>query len=135
MMLAFVACYLVFLFFPVAGPNYAFPHPVGPVREVWTAKVVYAALGAGSSVGAAFPSSHVAATVAVAIGAWRVWRLLGVVLAIECLFLTVGVVYCQMHYAVDAIAGMMVGVGAACLAPRLWSWWDSRSQIGGDVRL
>src|SRR5713101_6012233 len=62
MMVAYVACYLVFLFFPVAGPYYAFPHPEGPVRQVWSAQLVYGLLVGGSSFGAAFPSSHVAAT-------------------------------------------------------------------------
>ncbi|MGD2136460.1 MAG: phosphatase PAP2 family protein, partial [Gemmatimonadales bacterium] len=64
LMLGFVLCYLVFLFFPVAGPNYLFSEPTGAARDVWTADVVYAILGAGSAIGTAFPSSHVAATVA-----------------------------------------------------------------------
>jgi hypothetical protein len=29
--------------------------------------------------------------------------------------LTVGVVYCQMHYAVDALAGLVVGAGVTWL--------------------
>ena len=32
--------------------------------------------------------------------------------------LTVGVVYCQMHYAVDALAGLAVGVIVAVLVSR-----------------
>jgi membrane-associated phospholipid phosphatase len=37
-------------------------------------------------------------------------RKLGVLLAVPTLLLTIGVVYCQMHYAVDALAGVGLGV-------------------------
>ncbi len=57
-MIAFVPCYLAFVLFPVAGPNWIFPEPTGAVRDVWSARIVYDALEA-SSFGTAFPSSHV----------------------------------------------------------------------------
>jgi membrane-associated phospholipid phosphatase len=119
-MLAFVACYLVFVLFPVAGPNYAFPHPTGPVREVWSARLVYDLLAGGSSVGAAFPSSHVAATLAATVAAWRAWPALGRTMLGPFLLLVVAVVYCQMHYAVDAASGLLVGIAVCVAAPRLW---------------
>jgi len=96
--------------FPVAGPNYTFPHPTGPVREVWSARLVYGTLAQGSSFGAAFPSSHVAATVAATLAALGQWRPLGWTCAVLSALLAVGTVYCQMHYAVDATAGVAVGV-------------------------
>jgi membrane-associated phospholipid phosphatase len=119
-MLAFVPCYLVFVLFPVAGPNYACPHPEGVVREVWPARLVYGVLAGGSSVGAAFPSSHVAATFAATVAAWREWPVLGRWMLIPFLMLTVAVVYCQMHYAVDAVSGLVVGLLAGYAAPVLW---------------
>jgi membrane-associated phospholipid phosphatase len=119
-MLAFVACYLVFVLFPVAGPNYAFPHPTGPVREVWPARLVYRLLAGGSSVGAAFPSSHVAATLAATIAAWRAWPAMGRTMLAPFLLLTVAVVYCQMHYAVDALAGLVVGIAVSGVAAQVW---------------
>ena len=69
--------------------------------------MVYSALRGGSAFGAAFPSSHVAATVAATIGAWRGSRRLGVILAVPTALLAVGVVYCQMHYAIDSAAGLL----------------------------
>lgn len=117
-MAAFFVCYLFFVFFPVAGPYYAFPRPTGPFVETITARLVYGALASGSSYGAAFPSSHVAATLAAAIAAWRGSRRMGLLLAIPTLLLTVAVVYCQMHYGVDALAGLAVGAAVA---------WISRS--------
>jgi membrane-associated phospholipid phosphatase len=131
-MLAFVACYLVFILFPVAGPNYAFPHPTGPVREVWSARLVYHLLAGGSSVGAAFPSSHIAATLATTLAAWRAWPAMGRTMLIPFLLLCVAVVYCQMHYAVDALSGIVVGVAVSVMAPRLWA--DRRIDGSTDRR-
>jgi len=112
-MLAFITCYLFFLFYPVAGPYYTYPRPTGPFVDNVTARLVYATLARGSSYGAAFPSSHVAAALAATVAAWQAARRLGVALAVATALLTVSVVYCQMHYAVDAIAGLLVGALAA----------------------
>ena len=106
----FLACYVCFLLVPVAGPYYEFPRPAAWFTANGPAHLVYATLATGSSYGAAFPSSHVAATVAAAISGWMGSRKLGVLLAVPTLLLTIGVVYCQMHYAVDALAGVGLGV-------------------------
>jgi membrane-associated phospholipid phosphatase len=105
----FVICYLVFIFFPVAGPYYEFPRPAAWFTSNLPARLTYEALATGSSYGAAFPSSHVAAALAATLAAARSSRRLGLVLLIPTILLTLGVVYCQMHYAVDALAGVVVG--------------------------
>jgi membrane-associated phospholipid phosphatase len=114
-MLAFIVCYLFFLFYPVAGPYYTYPRPAGAFVDNAMARMVYATLARGSSYGAAFPSSHVAAALAATIATWAASRRLGVMLAIATALLTVSVVYCQMHYAVDALAGLAVGGLAAAI--------------------
>jgi membrane-associated phospholipid phosphatase len=111
-MTAFVPCYVAFILYPVAGPYYAFPQPTGTVRDIWSAELVYGVLARGSSVGAAFPSSHVAATVATTLGMLSASPKLGWWFVPPTVLLTVGTVYCQMHYAVDALSGMMVGAAA-----------------------
>ena len=121
-MTVFVLCYLVFLFFPVAGPYYLFPRPPAWFTDNLPARVVYSTLASGSSSGAAFPSSHVAATVAAALAAYRGSRRLGLALAVPTMLLTVGVVYCQMHYGVDALAGLVVGGGVAWSLRTVRSW-------------
>ena len=121
-MTVFVACYLAFLFFPVAGPYYFFPRPPVWFTDNLPARVVYSTLATGSSYGAAFPSSHVAATVAAALAAYRGSRTLGLALAVPTLLLTVGVVYCQMHYGVDALAGLVVGVVIAGALRTVRGW-------------
>jgi hypothetical protein len=106
----FYTCFLCFIVFPVAGPWYARAHTSGVVDTLLTH---------GSSKGAAFPSSHVAVAVAVWCLAWRhvravFWLYLAVVPA-----LVIGTVYGGYHYAFDALAGIVVGLAGARLAPSL----------------
>jgi membrane-associated phospholipid phosphatase len=115
---AFLLSYLVFLLFPVAGPYYEFPHPTGAFVANPMARTVYGMLSRASAYGAAFPSSHVAAALVAAAAAFRGSRALGWALVPPVILLTIGVVYCQMHYAVDvlggvALAGLVVGAGLA----------------------
>lgn len=111
-MIAFVPCYLAFVLFPVAGPNWIFPEPTGAVRDVWSARIVYDALEA-SSFGTAFPSSHVAATGAVVLATLHEWRAWGLTLMVPAVLLVIGTVYSQMHYGVDVLAGFVVLGGVA----------------------
>lgn len=106
----FLLCYACYLLFPVAGPYYEFVRPDGAFVSNGPAHLVYAILERGSAYGAAFPSSHVAATVAATVGAWRGSRRLGMVLAVPTVLLAIGVVYCQMHYVIDSIAGVALGL-------------------------
>ncbi|HEX3928172.1 MAG TPA: phosphatase PAP2 family protein [Gemmatimonadales bacterium] len=114
----YVICYLFYIFLPAAGPYYEFPRPSGAFIANLPARMVYAALSGGSAYGAAFPSSHVAATVACAIGGWRGSRRLGMILCVPAVLMTVGVVYCQMHYVVDSAAGLITGAVVAGYAGR-----------------
>lgn len=116
----FLFCYLWFVFFPVAGPYYEFPRPTGIMMDNPAARLVYATLAAGGSYGAAFPSSHVAATTSAVIAAWLGSRRLGYFLVIPALLLVIGTVYCQMHYAIDASAGLLTGIAVPLLLLR----WD-----------
>jgi hypothetical protein len=136
-MATFVICYLVFIFFPVAGPYYEFPRPAGWFLENAPARLAYEALATGSSYGAAFPSSHVAAALAATLAAMRASRTLGGILLIPTTLLTLGVVYCQMHYGVDALAGLAIGAMVSWLVgsrsatrTRMSGDWDERGLLG-----
>ncbi len=107
----YLICYILFVLFPVAGPYYEFPRPADWFLDNWAARLVYATLDQGSAYGAAFPSSHVAATLMAVAGAFAGSRALGWILTGPAVLLTVGVVYCQMHYAVDALAGVALSAG------------------------
>ncbi len=107
-MATFYLCYIVFLFFPVAGPRYAFDGAHNIATEVWPARFAAWLLDHGDSWGAAFPSSHVAASVVATGMALRYWRPVGLVLLPFTAGLILAVVYGQFHYAADALAGLMV---------------------------
>ena len=124
-MVTFYLCYVMFLFFPVAGPRYAFEQAHNAATAVWPAQLTDRVLDLGDSWGAAFPSSHVAAAVVAALCALRYWRPLGLVLTPLTLGLIAAVVYGQFHYAVDALAGLVVA-GAVLASLR---WGVSREQF------
>ena len=117
--LALFVSYLIFSVFPVAGPYFLFPAvPAGLVTS-WPARYVHFMLGNGSSMGTAFPSSHVAASWVAVYAAWRDERGLALVLAPVALGLALGTVYGQFHYAVDAVAGALLAVLLAAVADPL----------------
>ncbi len=112
----FCVCFLIFIFWPVGGPYYTFARPTGLIVDNTPARLVYASLATGSSFGAAFPSSHVAATTASWISAWQGWRKLALVMLVPVALMPVATVYCQMHYAVDALSGILVGIVVPVIA-------------------
>ena len=116
--LAFVACYAVFASLPVQGPWYQWPAPAtvpdGPARGL-----VQALLRAGSSRGTAFPSSHVAVSVAQTLALAQVAPRLAVATGVATALLAVGAVYGGFHYAVDVVVGAGVGAVIGALGPRL----------------
>jgi membrane-associated phospholipid phosphatase len=114
-MVAFYACYSVFAFFPVAGPRYVFPLARNAATGTAVSRFTQDLLNSAGAWGTAFPSSHVAAALTAALGAWRGWRALGAVLMVLAVMLSLATVYCQFHYAVDASAGALV---ALCV----WAW-------------
>ena len=112
LMLTFVVCFVAYLVFPVAGPRYAWASssvaPAGPIRSL-----VNWLLEARSSRGTAFPSSHVAVAVAQSLLAGRYFGKKGAVLGVLTLGLALGAIYGGFHYAVDVLAGALVGSGTA----------------------
>ncbi len=127
LVLVFVACQLVFVGFPVAGPFHHFPEPDPHLMGPFFPPLVHSILHSGSSVGTAFPSSHCA----VAAICWIVvlkarskkasWFLAALVPA-----LTVGTVYGGFHYGVDALAGWILTLALAPLAFFLHARWQER---------
>jgi membrane-associated phospholipid phosphatase len=119
LMVTFYTCYVVSLFFPVAGPRYAFPLPDNAATAVWPARAAQWLLNSGDSWGVAFPSSHVAAAVVATGMLLRYARRPGLVLLPLTTGLVLAVVYGQFHYAVDAVAGLAlaaVTLGVAATA-------------------
>jgi membrane-associated phospholipid phosphatase len=120
LMLAFLLHYVFFIYFPVQGPRYLFPAPGGELAEGTLYRAAHRLLEAGSSRGAAFPSSHVGVSVAQTLIAWRFQRRLAPVLTVGTLLLAVGAVYGGFHYAIDAACGAALGVGTVLIAPHVY---------------
>jgi len=103
---AYIVCWTVFAVGPVEGPRYLWtPNaPDGPAR-----RLTVAILAAGSSRGAAFPSSHMAVIVVQTVMASRWQPKVGAILAVTSVLVGLGAVYGGFHYGVDMLAGAVVG--------------------------
>jgi hypothetical protein len=127
----FFVCYAVFLLFPVAGPLYYWPFPENAATQIWPAQWAESVVLRGDAYGSAFPSSHVAVSVVATIYAFRGSRVLGWILLVPTIGIFFGVVYSQIHYGVDALAGLAVGLGVSLLVPHVRSGHDLRNPEAG----
>jgi len=107
--MAFAACFVVFAYWPVEGPRYAWPAPPG-MPHAAIRDLALRLLKAGSSRGAAFPSSHVAVATTQAVVALAYQRKTGIVTAVVAALLAVGAVYGGFHYGVDVLVGATLGL-------------------------
>lgn len=117
--MTYYCSYLIYMVFPVRGPWDLFPPsevpPDGPLR-----RLAVQILAAGSSAGAAFPSSHQAVAVAQTVCALRHLRRLAPVIGLLSAGIAAGAVYASFHYAVDMIAGAALGVAVPVVTGRLY---------------
>jgi membrane-associated phospholipid phosphatase len=77
-------------------------------------------LNHGAAWGTAFPSSHVAVSLVASVAGTRAHPPSGFGLLPLAVLLTLGTVYGQFHYAIDALFGLIVG--ACVLAVGLGRW-------------
>lgn len=134
-LLSFFVYYIVFMFLPVAGPQFYFPvvgetdvlagcfpelgnyfdlHPGVTILQegqggIFT-KLVCWAQSAGERPTAAFPSSHVGIGAVLMILAWRMKKTLFAFLFMVYILLCCATVYIKAHYLVDAMAGVASGI-------------------------
>ena len=112
-MATFYVCYTIFLVFPVVGPRLVFAAADNVATQTMIAQFTARFIDHVAAWGAAFPSSHVAVSVAATAAALREWRALGALLVMPTALLALGSVYGQFHYAVDVLAGLAVGLAVA----------------------
>jgi membrane-associated phospholipid phosphatase len=106
--LSFYLSFIIFILMPVAGPYYSFTPPDVNQVGIILPRFVRWLLNHGSSVGAAFPSSHVAVSVTVWIMAMRYHSKLSVIYAFLVPALALGTIYGGYHYATDVMAGLLL---------------------------
>jgi membrane-associated phospholipid phosphatase len=129
----FYLCYATYLVFPVVGPRHVLAAVDNAASQTAIARLTAGFLDHVAAWGAAFPSSHVAVSVAATIAAFREWRALGCALVLPTMLLILGSVYGQFHYAVDALAGLGVG---AIVAIGFWlvSAREAAARVDPDRR-
>lgn len=134
-MASFFLYYIIYIFLPVAGPQFYFPvigeeiavagpypklgdyfnlHPEITIAQegkggLFT-ELVGMAQGAGERPTAAFPSSHIGVTTILVMLAYRAKKWLFAVMFPVYVLLCCATVYIKAHYLVDAIAGLVTGV-------------------------
>jgi membrane-associated phospholipid phosphatase len=111
----FYACLVCYIFFPIAGPRYMFPKNETIVQGGPICRYTHRMLENNSSKGTACPSSHVAMVsivffYAVYLQSGLAWLILPVWFGVS-----IGVVYCRFHYALDAILGLLMALGCFLL--------------------
>ena len=120
LLVTYVVCYLIYLAFPVLGPREALPGgSLAP--DGFFAGISEALRNGGDSLGTAFPSSHAAGavTIAIALARWTP-RWIGVGFALEAGAVVLATVYTGNHYAVDAVAGTLLALAVQlALVPAL----------------
>ena len=132
---SFYIYYLVYMFLPVAGPQFYFPVidaslvPAGPYPEIGNyfnlhpeisiaqegegglfTRLVGMAQASGERPTAAFPSSHIGISTVIMLLAMRAKKGLALALAPFYVLLCCATVYIKAHYLVDAFAGVITGV-------------------------
>jgi membrane-associated phospholipid phosphatase len=123
----YLLCWTMYVVAPVEGPRYLWTPdaPSGPFR-----RMAVALLAAGSSRGAAFPSSHMAVSVTQAVMALHWQPRVGVGMSITAALVGLGAVYGGFHYGVDVIAG--TGLGVAVAATTLFVFRNDRTAMSGS---
>lgn len=126
-LLTFFTCYIIYVFFPVAGPFYVLP--LSAHQGGFFPPIVHRILESGASKGSAFPSSHVAAATVVFCMTLRFDRRLVGLMGTVAAGIFIGTVYGGFHYAVDAVAGLVLGVSLALVGPQLHSFLLRRTRL------
>ncbi len=149
---SFFIYYLIYIFIPVAGPQFYFPaigmdHVLaqhfpaigdyfnhnsillpGPGFEKgFFYQLVEASQEVGERPTAAFPSSHVGISTILMIMAYRVKKALCWSLAPFYVLLCCATVYIQAHYLIDVLAGWLTAVGIYVLATYMYKRWFTTS--------
>ncbi|NIR43572.1 MAG: phosphatase PAP2 family protein [Gemmatimonadetes bacterium] len=126
--LIYVACFVVYIAFPVDGPHWLTEHFQGPHQAGLFYRIEQLLQSGGAALGCSFPSSHVAASTTMAILGFR-WlsKPAAYALTVGAVGVIVSTVYTQNHYAIDSVAGIIWAFWIQwTVAPALIHWWECR---------
>ena len=111
-------CYTLYTIFPAWGPKYFRAGFVDVGGWVFTRIMLHIHQN-GAILGAAFPSSHVAASFIPWLHTWRSFPRHRWWMTILFILLCMSTVYCRYHYVVDVAAGMMLSIFVVYTMDRL----------------
>ena len=145
---SFFIYYLIYIFIPVAGPQYYFPAigldrvdqgvfcaigdyfnhhqellPGPGYQHGFFYNLVEGSQQVGERPTAAFPSSHVGISTLLMIMAWRGSKWLFAILMPFYILLCCATVYIQAHYLIDAIAGFISAFILYVLVTKMYKNW------------
>lgn len=108
----FLICYVLYILMPVRGPHHAMlNHNPADLDGGFFLGLVLLIQGKGQTIGAAFPSSHVAAAWICVFALRQIDKRWYIILTLLVSVLSVSVFYLRYHYMVDAIAGFVLALG------------------------
>ena len=125
MAVGFVSCYVVFLFFPVAAPRFAFEGLF--TRDLdghlfrWLCRLIERY---GHFPGGSFPSAHCAAGTVMLMMSYKYHRRTFYLILPVIGTFYIATVYGRYHYVSDTVAGIIVGAIIACVAPKIEVLWQ-----------
>lgn len=125
-----VSAYALYPFFPSEPPRTIFPGELASSIDTVFRRLNWWILGQAGIHTSVFPSGHVASTFGAGIGlllALPERRIYGIALTVVGAGIAVATVYGRYHYAVDALAGMLVACLASLLCWTLFRRRDRRS--------
>ena len=124
---AMFVCYLIFILFPVAGPN---AHSSNGFSKGFLFIPLMNAISTVDIEAGAMPSSHVACAAVVLYFAWRYAPKTRIVFATICISLMISTVYCGYHYALDVFGGLLTAAVVISL-----STWACRRRTNGRAKV
>ncbi len=126
--LAYLACFAIYVVFPVEGPSHSATRYVGDLTQGFFYRLSTGAVHAGDSLGTAFPSSHVVGVVTMALLAVK-WfsRPVATVYVALAAGVAISTVYTQNHFAIDSAAGIVYALLLWAVGPVVASLLSPRS--------
>jgi membrane-associated phospholipid phosphatase len=114
----FYLCYIIYSILPVIGGRFI-PEAMALTQSYrggpFTHIMVYIYRNS-HHLGGAFPSSHIGIALVLTVAALRHVRRLGYIFVLISFFLSIATVYCHYHWFIDAVFGVLIGVGGYYLA-------------------
>jgi membrane-associated phospholipid phosphatase len=129
---SFFIFYIIFVFVPVAGPQFYYPHPEGRTPDGYIfGSLMHLLQSMGEKPTGAFPSSHVGMTFIAMMLLYRHGRKYFYITLPVAIVLVASTVYIKAHYLVDVVAAFIVAPLIFILSRWIFGLFKRRDGGGG----